>query len=516
MQAAAVSFGKYRTLVELGRGGMAVVYLAAAEGPGGFAKLVVVKELRGELAAELEFRDMFLDEARLAARISHPNVVQTYEVTDEGGRNLIVMEYLEGQPFSNVRARLGKLGRLELGDHVRVIADMLDGLHAAHEARDWDGRPLNVVHRDVSPHNVFVTYAGEVKVVDFGIAKAATSSQQTRTGIIKGKVSYMAPEQAFGRAVDRRADVFAAGIILWEAVAMRRMWKDMPDPGIIHHLGTGDIPRVETFAPNAHPMLVRACARALAPSPADRYPTAAAMREDLEAYLAECHPRPTPRAFGALLDEVFHEERSRIRALVETEMSRRRHASTAELAAMPIPAMSIPMDPRSDAATSASSPGALASSQISRVSAVAPVQSGVTSVTMSGSLAVETGPRMATSPPAAERSRTPLFVALAALVVAVVGGSAAIAVALRSPSPPAPAAPPPPVVETTPTASAAAPGSTQAATPTPTVETQPPATGTATAHVKPTGKPTPHPPPTAKPTATTAATKPPSDILPSR
>jgi serine/threonine-protein kinase len=516
MHAPALTLGKYRTLVELGRGGMAVVYLAAAEGPGGFAKLVVVKELRSELAAELEFRDMFLDEARLAARISHPNVVQTYEVTDEGGRNLIVMEYLEGQPFSNVRARLGKLGRLELPDHVRVLSDMLDGLHAAHEARDWDGRPLNVVHRDVSPHNVFVTYAGEVKVVDFGIAKAATSSQQTRTGIIKGKISYMAPEQAFGRAVDRRADVFAAGIMLWEAIAMRRMWKDMPDAGIIHHLGSGDIPRLEEYAPNASPRLVRACARALAPSPADRYATAAEMREELEAYLAECHPRPSPRAFGALLGEVFREERARIRALVETEMSKRRGASPAELAAMPI--VAIPMAPRSDAATSASSPGALASSsQVSRVSAAAPVQSGVTSVTMSGSLAVETGPRMAPSAPAAERSRTPLFVALAALVVAVLGGSAAVVVALRPPAPAQPAPPPPPIAETprAPTAQPAPPPAS-AAPPPATIEPQVPSVTTATTRAKPTAKPPAHPPPTAKASATATAPKPPSDILPTR
>src|SRR5436190_13534859 len=137
------SLGKYRLLAELGRGGMATVYLAAQSGPGGFQKLVVVKELHPELAQELEFRDMFLDEARIAARLSHPNIVQTYEVVEEkeSGLHLLVMEYLEGQAFSNTRARLARERALTLGDHVRVIADMLEGLHAAHEAKDWSGNP---------------------------------------------------------------------------------------------------------------------------------------------------------------------------------------------------------------------------------------------------------------------------------------------------------------------------------------------------------------------------------------
>ncbi len=348
----AAAHGKVRPLAVLGQGGMATVYLAASEGPGGFAKLVVLKELRSELANELEFCEMFLDEARLAARLNHPNIVQTYEVVEGQGQFVIVMEYLEGQPLSTVRARMLRDGRLTLADHVRIIADMLDGLHAAHEAKDWDGRPLGVVHRDVSPHNVFVTYEGQVKIVDFGVAKAATSLQQTGTGIIKGKIAYMSPEQALGRTVDRRADIFAAGIMLWEAVAGRRLWKELPDATIVHFLDTGAIPSLTDVVPDADPALVRVCARALAPLPDDRYWTAAEMRADLEVFLAACPSRSTARAFGLALAEAFASNRTKIRMVIEAQMSHVRAMSSAEHQSL-----SLPQLPLTD--TSASGAGAV-------------------------------------------------------------------------------------------------------------------------------------------------------------
>ena len=314
------SFGKYRPIAELGRGGMATVYLAAATGPAGFSKLVVFKQLQAELANDPEFRDMFLDEARLAARLNHPHIVQTYEVADDDGQFLIVMEYLEGQPFSSVRLRLQKENRLDVADQVRVLVDLLDGLHAAHELKDYDGTPLNVVHRDVSPHNVFVTYTGDVKVVDFGIAKATTSSSKTRTGIIKGKLSYMAPEQAFGRAIDRRADLFAVGIMLWEALCKRRMWKNMPDQGIMHVLSTGEIPRVQEFAADLDPILERVCVRSLAAHAEDRYATALEMRAELLSYLEAHQLRPDPREFGERVGLAFAKERTKIQAVIEAQM----------------------------------------------------------------------------------------------------------------------------------------------------------------------------------------------------
>jgi len=314
---------------------MAVVYLAASQGPRGFSKLVVVKELKEEFTSDAEFSSMFVDEARLAARLSHPNIVQTYEVEESAGHFFIVMEYLEGQPLSQTRTRLAKMGA-QLRDHqARVLCDVLEGLHHAHELVDYDGTPLNVVHRDVSPHNVLVTYGGDAKLVDFGIAKAADSSSQTRTGVIKGKLAYMAPEQAFGKPVDRRADVFSIGVILWEAITGRRMWKGNAEGAIAHRLSIGDLPKIAEFAPDAPPMLKAICERALAPKASDRYPTASAMRHDLDAYLATLAPRPTARDLGALIVNAFAEERARIAKLVEAQMLALRAAT--ETASLEVP-----------------------------------------------------------------------------------------------------------------------------------------------------------------------------------
>lgn len=318
------ALGKYRPIAELGRGGMAVVYLATSQGPRGFMKLVVVKELKEELAGDADFTGMFVDEARIAARLNHPNIVQTYEVVEDGDRFFLVMEYLEGQAFSAVRTRLSKVGSLTRDHQVRVVVDMLEGLEYAHELEDYDGKPLELVHRDVSPHNVFVTYAGEVKLVDFGIAKAADSSSHTKTGVIKGKISYMAPEQAFARKVDRRADIFSAGVILWEALCGRRMWKGMPDAAIIHHLSLGTIPKIEDEVPDLPPELARISAKSLAADPDERYATAAAMKADLDAYLDALPARPSPREFGATVTQAFATERARIHSIVEQQMREQR------------------------------------------------------------------------------------------------------------------------------------------------------------------------------------------------
>jgi serine/threonine protein kinase len=325
-------FGKYRPLAVLGRGGMANVYLAASSGPGNFSKLVVIKELKPDLSDD-EFRLMFLDEARLAARLHHPNVVQTYEVIEEPDEHAFVMEYLDGQPMNRVRQRLGSISRdLALGAQLRIIAEALAGLHYAHELADYDGTPLCIVHRDVSPHNIFVTYAGEVKIVDFGIAKAVDSSAQTKVGVIKGKLSYMAPEQALGQPLDRRADVFAVGLILWEAATGQRIWKGMQDAAILNLLSTGNLPQIRAIAPDAHPELVRICARALASNPDDRYATAAEFLADLEGVMRTLGTCPGTRELGVLVTEAFQEERKKIRGVIEQQMSSSHSAALVQLA----------------------------------------------------------------------------------------------------------------------------------------------------------------------------------------
>ncbi|WP_438026850.1 serine/threonine protein kinase [Sorangium sp. So ce233] len=312
---------KYRPIAEIGRGGMADVCLAVAQGPVGFNKLVVLKRARAELCADADILAMFLDEARLAARLNHPNVVQTYEVGDDGARFFIAMEYLDGQPLGAIRSRMGH-DKVPLPLQVRVLCDALAGLHHAHELRDFDGTPIDVVHRDASPQNIFVTYDGVIKVVDFGIAKAADSLAETRTGTLKGKVSYMSPEQARGERVDRRSDVFSVGVILWEAIARRRMWKGYNDLAILGRLALGELPllREEASTVDVDPELERICMKALAPALGARYATAAELQEDLERWLHEHHRNMTARHVGAIVASQFAEDRARLKLLVEEQL----------------------------------------------------------------------------------------------------------------------------------------------------------------------------------------------------
>ena len=264
---------------------MGVVYLAMAQGPGGFAKLKVIKRLRPDLGGEPAAVQMFLEEGRLSARLNHPNVVQTNEVGFDGKHYFLEMEYLEGQALSALTRRAAASGGLPIPTAVYVLAQTLAGLHYAHELRDHDGNALRVVHRDVSPHNVFVTYDGQVKVLDFGIAKAAGSSTETKTGFVKGKVTYMAPEQVARKALDRRVDVFGVGVMLWEAIARGRMWGDLDDFEIFLKLRSETIPSPRSVRPDVPDRLEAICMRALARDPNERYATAAEMQHALEEWL---------------------------------------------------------------------------------------------------------------------------------------------------------------------------------------------------------------------------------------
>ena len=306
------TLGRYRLLVGLGRGGMAVVHLAVMHGQGGFNKLLVIKQINEQFTVDPEILGMFLDEARLAARLSHPNVVQTNEVGQDGERHYLTMEYLDGQPLNRILWRMNGRGGLPLGLHLRVIADVLGGLHYAHELADYDGAPLGVVHRDVTPHNVFVTYDGTVKVVDFGIAKARDSATHTKVGIIKGKIAYMAPEQARGEPVDRRADIFAAGVMLWEALTGMRPWKGQSELTILKKLLAGEFPSARAINPEIPARLEAILLKALAPDRKDRYATAAAFQADIEAYLETTGRAPEHRELGRLVSVHFQAERAKI------------------------------------------------------------------------------------------------------------------------------------------------------------------------------------------------------------
>src|SRR5262245_24036371 len=202
------SVGSFEIVGHLATGGMAEILLGRASGPSGFERIAVIKRVLPHLASEPRFAQMFLDEARIAALIRHPNVVQIHELACEGDQLFIVMEYLEGESVAGLLRRLiAQQTRLPPALAAHIVAEACCGLHAAHELVDHSGRPLGVVHRDVSPQNIFVTYDGAVKVLDFGIAVARDRVTKTETGQLKGKFEYMAPEQCLGKALDRRADL---------------------------------------------------------------------------------------------------------------------------------------------------------------------------------------------------------------------------------------------------------------------------------------------------------------------
>jgi serine/threonine protein kinase len=329
-----VQVGRYRLIAELAHGGMGDVYLGVAQGPAGFSKLMVIKMLRPALADDEQFLAMFLEEARLAARLNHPNIVQTVEVGNEGRRYFLAMEYLEGQSLQRLRQRVAKENPFPLGIHLRIIVEALNGLHYAHELVDIDNRALGIVHRDATPHNVFVTYDGQVKVVDFGIAKAMDSSLETRTGELKGKVAYMPPEQASAQRVDRRADVFALGVMVWEAAVGRRLWKGLNEVAIMHELLTGAIPSPRSVDPRVPPELDAICKRALATRADDRYATAADFAQDLERFLANIGDRTTSRDIATLTATAFAADRRELREIIDNQLRSLRSGDDA-LAPMP-------------------------------------------------------------------------------------------------------------------------------------------------------------------------------------
>lgn len=320
---------------------MADVYLAVVQGPLGFNKLQVLKRLRAAGSGEDSYLvAMFIDEARLAARLNHPNVVQTNEVNEVEGEYFIAMEYLEGQPLSRVMHAVRTLkgdthngGPLDERELIllRIVADALAGLHYAHELKDYDGTPLNIVHRDVSPHNIFVTYDGQTKILDFGIAKATTSSSQTSAGVLKGKMSYMAPEQARCQTIDRRADLFIIGIVLWEILAGRRMWKGVPDADVMRSLLAGRLPSLQALRPDVPPDLARVCDRALALGTDGRYTTAAELRSDLLACLERAGKRPSTEEVGQFISSLFAEPRARFKTVIERQITSLRSAESAPL-----------------------------------------------------------------------------------------------------------------------------------------------------------------------------------------
>jgi eukaryotic-like serine/threonine-protein kinase len=315
------TLGDYTLLAKLASGGMATVYVARKRGAAGFERLAAIKVCHPHLRDNDEFASMFLDEARLAASIHHPNVVPTLDVSD-GELLYMVMEYIEGCTLSNLNKRVAKSGaRIPPGVALRVMIDTLTGLHAAHELRDGEGNQLQLVHRDVSPQNILLGVDGVARITDFGIAFAAVRSTQTQEGHIKGKFAYVAPEQVKGKQVTRAIDIFSAGTVLWEALTGRALFRRPDDAGTINAILNEDAPAPSKIVPTLPAGLDAIVLKALQREPEERYATAADFAEALERVRVE---DKTARAVAAYLEHIFGpilaERREQIRTAPELQL----------------------------------------------------------------------------------------------------------------------------------------------------------------------------------------------------
>ncbi len=276
--------GRYALFDEIACGGMAAVHVGRLVGPVGFSRTVAIKRLHPQFAKDPEFVTMFLDEARLAARVRHPNVVPTLDVVASQGELFLVMEYVQGESFARLlHVSKSNAQRIPRDIVCAVVAAVLHGLHAAHEAKSERGEPLGIVHRDVSPQNILVGVDGIARVLDFGIAKAAGRAQVTREGQVRGKMAYIAPEQLQHGSANRKADVYAAAVVLWEALTGERLFLSDSEAATIARVLTGDVALPSSLAPDISPELDAVVMRGLARDPATRYETARDMARALEA-----------------------------------------------------------------------------------------------------------------------------------------------------------------------------------------------------------------------------------------
>jgi serine/threonine protein kinase len=383
----------YEIVGELGRGGMGIVYLAIARGMAGFAKPVVIKKLHPALENEAGFREAFLHEARLGAKLSHPGIAQVHRILASPDGLSTVFEYLEGPSLRAIWRGLAEDRALVCKLSLSVLIEVLDALDYAHRLTDREGRSLGIVHRDVTPHNIIVTLHGHAKLFDFGIAKTALGPEQTRPGVIKGKTGYMAPEQAAGAEVDGRTDVFSAGVILWEALTGRRFWSNKSATDILYSLfDRAPLAAPREVDPEIDPILSEICAKAIARIPEDRFASARELRDALEERVTALGMRMTTRELAEVVNTTFATTRDELRAKLEAHRE-----------------------------ASASSP--------SRVMSVLYPPSSMTNM-----LAVETGARFSTAPPVSlptpQPSPSPLAAPRSKRVPLALGAGGALLVAL--------------------------------------------------------------------------------------
>ncbi|MEB2312736.1 MAG: serine/threonine-protein kinase [Sorangiineae bacterium] len=368
-----VRLGRYEILLGVAQGGMARVWAAKQHGQRGFSKTVAVKTILPALAMDQEFETMFLDEARIAAGVHHPNVCEIFDLGEENGTLYLAMEWVNGESLARVLKprrpaspeRAPTAERLNARIAARIVSDACAGLHAAHELCDENGNRLGVVHRDVSPQNILIGVDGNTRVTDFGVAKALGSAHEATTiGQIKGKAAYMSPEQAAGSRVDRRSDVFALGIVLYEATTGQRPFSGESQLGTVKQILAGTFDPPSVLVPGYPRELEAIVLRAMAMDPMQRFPTADRMRVALEEWIARSGAVVTETQVGTLV-------RERVGAMVDERMARIRQLMQSSAPALvPTPSLPPPVE-------SASAPGSHPS-QVSRVSVMTHLTPGGT------------------------------------------------------------------------------------------------------------------------------------------
>lgn len=303
-------FGKYLLLEKLATGGMAEVFLARSSAAGGINKFVAIKRILPQYAESPEFIDMFKDEAKIAVNLSHGNIVSIYDFGVQNSTFYLVMDYVEGRNLRQILNKLKKSNhRLSIDQVVYIIKEVAAGLDHAHRCLDGStGKPLNITHRDMSPQNVMISFEAEVKIVDFGIAKAESQIETTRAGTLKGKFGYMSPEQAEGHPVDLRTDIFSLGIVLWELLANDRLFVASNEINTLRKIRDCQVPSLRKINPNIPQELERIAMKSLARDRNLRYQTAAAMHRDLNRFLNRHYPEFSPHDFSQFIKTQFHEE----------------------------------------------------------------------------------------------------------------------------------------------------------------------------------------------------------------
>jgi eukaryotic-like serine/threonine-protein kinase len=307
-----IVFGKYLLLERISVGGMAEVFKAKSFGEEGFEKILAIKRILPSMAEDDEFIQMFIDEAKISGQLSHPNIGQIYELGKIGESHFIAMEFVWGKDVLQIQNRFRRLrGKMPLPMAAYVGARVCEGLDYAHRKKDESGAEMHIIHRDVSPQNVLVSYAGEVKLIDFGIAKARSRSSKTQAGVLKGKFGYMSPEQVRGLPLDHRSDVFAVGTLMYEMTTGERLFTGESDFATLEKVRNSLVPKPSKVDPRIPPALEAIIMTALKRDPDERYESAAELQEELTAYLMQQNPIFTVKTLSTTMTKMFEAERKR-------------------------------------------------------------------------------------------------------------------------------------------------------------------------------------------------------------